>query len=221
MEKDTYQARIAAELFGSSPQSLGSYFKVYDNLIARSDGYVLQIEEPDSQHTKSITDDEILLAAAILRSDPTLTLEKARQQLKAKLGTAFSAQQLERAIQISVRAMLLVDCTGRGYVWRPDERLVDFTSRCFPKPMAPSAAVNKRPLKAWKLKKRNRLKFRGTDNLARHLLLDLDHADGPTLFLFRYMAFVKVQLDRLDREKFQKDDDMLECLRRYTPLSLH
>jgi hypothetical protein len=220
MANKTYRVRIASELFDTTPESLGSYFRVYDNLIARSDGFVLQIEDPDSKHTQSITDTEILLAAEILRSDPTLTLGKAGEQLQEKVGAAFSAQQLQRAIQIAVRAMLLIECTGQEYSWRLDEPLVDFASRCLPRALAPSGAVNKRPLKAWKLKARFRLEFKGTDNLARHLQLDPDHPDGPTLYLFRYTAFIKVQLDRLER-KVQNEDGMLECLKRYAVHQSH
>jgi hypothetical protein len=149
-----------------------------------------------------------------LRNDPTLTLKEASEQLKAKLVVEFSAQQLERAIQISVRAMLLIECTG-DHVWQPDEPLVDFASRCLPRPLSPSGAVNKKPLKAWKLDARVRLNFKGTGSLARHLKLDPNHRDGPTLYLFRYTEFIKVQLDRLEREGVGKEDAMLKCLKRY------
>jgi hypothetical protein len=55
--------------------------------------------------------------------------------------------------------------------------------------------------------------LKGTDNLARHLLLDPSHPDGPTLYIFQYTAFLKAQLDRLRQQNFHKDSDTLACLK--------
>jgi hypothetical protein len=220
MTGDTYRARIASELFGSAPLSLGSYFAVYDNLIARSDGHALQIEEPEPEHTKTVTHADILLAAEILRRDPTLTLDQASEELGRRLSTACSTRQLTLTILTSVRAMLMLDCTAPGDGWQPTERFVDFASRCFPKTTTVSAALkqamaDQKSMKAWKLRARCNLSFRGTENLARHLLLDPVHPGGPTLYLFHYAAFIKAQLDRLKREGFDKEADVPACLARH------
>ena len=224
MTSDGYRARVASGLFGGTPHSLGSYFKVYDNLIARGDVHVLQIEEPEAEpeHTNTITHDDILLAAEILRSDPTLTVDQASEQLRTRLSTACSTRQSTLTMLLAIRAMLMLeaDCTGPGSGWRSGERFVDFASRCFPKASAMSVAVmgaleDRKAMKAWKLKARFNLSFRGTDDLAHHLLLDPLHPDGPTLYLFHYAAFIKAQLDRLRRESLQGEEDILVCLKRH------
>ncbi|KAK4106358.1 hypothetical protein N658DRAFT_16379 [Parathielavia hyrcaniae] len=212
------QPKVVCLLPRSSASSLGSYFKVYDNLIARGDVCVLQIEEPEFEHTKPISHHDILLAAEILRGNPTLTLNQASQQLGARMSVAYSARQLELAVLLSVRAMLMLDCTVPAHGWHPTEPFVDFASRCFPKDSSISTAVkeameNTKSLKAWKLKSRCNLAFRGTDNIAHHLQLDPFHPDGPTLYLFRYTAFIKAQLDRLGVEDFNQEADMLACLK--------
>jgi hypothetical protein len=204
-------------LFGSLPRALGSYFRVYDNLIARSDVYVLQIEEPEFEHTNPITHDDIILAAEILRSNPTLNLDQASEQLGLRRSTSCSTRQLKLAILLSVRAMLMLDCTAQRSAWESSERFVDFASRCFPKAATISVAVRKamedqKSMKAWKLRAKLKLSFKGTDNLAHHLLLDPLHPEGPTLYIFHYAAFLKAQLDHLKRENFQKEDGILTCL---------
>ncbi|KAL2128568.1 hypothetical protein VTI74DRAFT_9009 [Chaetomium olivicolor] len=221
VRSETERERVAAGLFGTTPPALGSYFRVYDSLIARTDVYVLQIESPESGQwdpVKAITHDEILDAADILRGNPTLTFDQATERLQARRGTARSAQQSRLAMLVSVRAMLMVDCTGLVDGWQPSERFVDFVSRYFPQTAVPSAAArsameNQTSMKAWKLRARFRLVFKATDNLARHLLLDPSHPDGPALYVFHYTAFLKTQLDRLKREGSQKDSDILTSLK--------
>jgi hypothetical protein len=220
MNGDTYRTQIASELFGTGPLSLGSYFVVYDNLIARNEAHALQIEEPEPEHTKPVTHADILLAAEILRGDPTLTLNQASEELGARLDTVCSPRQLTLTILTSVRAMLMLNCTAPGDGWQPAERFVDFASRCFPKTTPVSAAVkqamgDRKTMKAWKLRARCNLSLRGTDNFANHLLLDPIHPDGPTLYLFHYAAFIKAQLDRLKRENFDKEADIGACLARH------
>lgn len=178
-------------------------------------------------HTTPITRQDILIAAESLRGDPSLTLSQASQQLSARLNTPRSARQLELTILLSVRDIFMFDCPGKGNEWQPSEPFVDFASRCFPTTSATSVAVkqaieDQKSMKAWKLKAKFRLSFRGTDNLARHLHLDPSHPDGPTLYLFRHSTFIKAQLRGLEQEILQKqdglqrEDGMPACLKRYT-----
>ncbi|KAK3301868.1 uncharacterized protein B0T15DRAFT_325805 [Chaetomium strumarium] len=178
--------KVSAEPFATTASSLGSYLRVFDNLIARSDVHVLQVEEPDPRGAaaiRAITYNDILIAAKILRSNPTLTLDEAAEQLWARLGTTCSARQPRLTMRVSVRAMFMIDCTGPVDGWLPNERFDDLASRVFPRALAISTAAkeamnDRKSMKAWKLKARFRLHCRGTDNLARHLLLDLSHPDG-------------------------------------------
>ncbi|KAG7284001.1 hypothetical protein NEMBOFW57_010359 [Staphylotrichum longicolle] len=220
MAGDSYRIRIASGLFDCAPQSLGSYFDVYDKLLARGDVHALQIEDPEPgiEHLDPITDDDILLAAGILRSDPTLTLDQAIEQLRTRLGTGHSSWQLRRTILLSVRAALMLDAeTGlaRPRVrWQPSEPFVDFASRCIPSAPAMSATVmealdGRNTMKAWKLKSRLNLSFEGTDDIAFHLYLDREHPNGPTLYLFHYLAYIKARLYGLKRVNLHGEDNML------------
>ncbi|KAH7111490.1 hypothetical protein B0J13DRAFT_272385 [Dactylonectria estremocensis] len=212
-----YQTQIATELLGTTARSFDSYFKIYDDLIARSDVHVLQIEEPGPEDSNHISHDGILAGARVLRENPKLTLDQASQQLGARLNRTHSRQQLKFAILVAVRAMLMLDCAvsgGHWESWQPSERLVDFVSKCFPKNLRQSdqvvqAMAHQKSMKAWKLKARLGISFKGTDNLARHLLLD---SEGPTIYLFHHTAFLKAQLDRLQKENFGKEDDVSTCL---------
>ncbi len=223
MACDDDRKRVAAELFGTNPPDLGLYFRVFDSLLARRGDYVLQFEDPepgDRIPPTPITHDDVLEVAAVLRRDPTLTLDQASEQLKTQPGTVRPTQQLRTTMLVSAQALLMLDFTEPMDAWQPNERFVDFVSRRIPKAGGFSAAAklaieNQRSMKAWKLRARFRLSFKGTDDLASHLLLDSSHPDGPTLYIFHYTAFLKAQLGRLRQQNFQKDSDILACLKMY------
>ncbi|KAH6850364.1 hypothetical protein B0I37DRAFT_112381 [Chaetomium sp. MPI-CAGE-AT-0009] len=221
MASDNERKRVAAELFGTSPPALGFYFRVYDSLLARREDSVLEFEDSEPVNrtpTRPITHSDVLEVATVLRRNPTLTLDQASEQLRTQQGTIRLTQQLRHTMLVSAQALFMLDFTGPVDTWQPSERFVDFVSRCIPKTArfsapAKSALENQRSMKAWKLRARFRLSFKGTDNLARHLLLDPSHPDGPTLYIFHYTAFLKAQLDRLRQQKFHKDSDTLACLK--------
>ncbi len=175
------------------------------------DVYALEIEG----HKNPVTQDHILIAANILYGNPTLTLAQAGQELGAKLRKPRLERSLELTILESVRTILMFNCPREADEWKPSERFVDFASRCFPTTPARSVAPTQRSMKAWKLNEKYGLSFSGTDDLARHLYLDLSHPAGPTLFLFRHGGFIKKQLDGLKQATFQEDDGIPVCLKRY------
>jgi hypothetical protein len=168
----------------------------------------------------------ILIAAEILRGNPALTLAQAGAQLGTRLNTECSASQLELAVLISVRTMLKFDCPGKGTEWKRGESFVGFASRCFPTTSYASVAAVKqaiegqRSMKAWKLKTKFQLSFKGTGDLARHLHLDLSHSKGPRLYLFWHLAFIQAQLGDLERDKVHKEAELPACLVRYIVLSI-
>ncbi|KAK4172175.1 hypothetical protein QBC36DRAFT_390612 [Triangularia setosa] len=225
MASNSDRKRVAAELFDTTPLALGFYFRVYDSLLARGGEYVLEVEESELGNrtpTRPISHSDVFEVAAVLRRDPTLTLNQASEQLRTQTrtqsGTICLTQQLNYTMRVSAQALLMLDFTEPVDTWEPSERFVDFVSRCIPKKagfsaVAKSALENQRSMKAWKLRARFRLSFKGTDNLARHLLLDPSHPDGPTLYIFHYTAFLKAQLDRLRQQNFHKDSDTLACLK--------
>ncbi len=191
---------------------------MYDSLFAPKEDYVLQFEDSDPQaRTKPVTHNDILAAAAVLRRDPALTLDQASEQLAARSGIACSAQEFRFTLLVSTQALLMLDSTGQADRWQPDERFVDFVSRRIPETAGPCSAAlkaateNQRSMKAWKLRARFRLSFKGTDNLARHLLLDPLHPDGPTLYIFHYTAFLKAHMDRLGEAEFSSKRFRYAC----------
>ncbi|KAK6858314.1 hypothetical protein PG995_006013 [Apiospora arundinis] len=216
----SYRDQISNQLFGSTNRSFDFYFKVYDSLVSHND-YVLQIEDLSYTSPITITHDDILAATNVLRDDPALTLDQACSILRERLRPRLcSNQQLKRAITISVRITLMLDCDRNLDAWKPDERFVDYVSVRFPRTSGPSETVkevmaSKKSIKAWKLKTRCRLSFRGTDILARHLALDPSHPDGPTLYIFHHTTFLKAHLDRLKVLGIDIENGILPCLRRH------
>jgi hypothetical protein len=224
MTSNANRKRIAAELFATTPPALGSYFRVFDSLIARSDVHVIQIEEPDpgqASPIRAITHNDILIASRILRGNPIFTLDEAAARLREELGTTCSVQQSRITMLVSVRAVFMIDSTGPGNRWRPSESFDAFGGRTFGRVGTPidkatrEAMKDQTSIKAWKLKARFGISFRGTDDLARHLVLDQSHPGGPTLYIFHHAGFLKAQLDHAKQQKFDKDADVATCLKRH------
>jgi len=212
-----HRGRLARELFGTSSASLESYFRLYDNLMAWNEVYILNVDDADPTSPNTITHDDILQALQLLRSQPALSYDQLVSELVLRLGKSHTKTCIEILVQISVRAMLMLDMTDSKDTWRAGERFVDFVSRSFPRASGMDASVrgaleHHKAMKAWKLKARCNIAFKGTDNLARHLLLDTLHPNGPTLYIFQCTAFLKAQLARLRRENIRKEDDLSACI---------
>jgi hypothetical protein len=219
-----YRARISTKLFCSTHRLSDSYFKVYDALLSQSLYLSIQIEAPRSQHaTPATTHEDVLTAAHILRKNPQLTLQEAEDELGSKLTGSRQEHQLRRTLFIAVRTMIMLDCHPEGpdsNSWQSDERYTDFMDRSFPRTTTSKdddvqRLVDRNALKAWKLQTRFGVKFRGTDTLSRHLLLDTTHANGPTLYLFHHTSFLKAQQDCLAAKGIEKEADVPTCLERF------
>lgn len=217
MAHQEHRDRLARELFGVSSASLESYFRIYDNLMAWNEVYILHVEDANPELPNTVTHDDILRAVQLLRRQPALSFDQVVSQLVAQFHNSHTKTCIEILVQISVRIMLMLDLTDSKDMWQGDERFVDFVSRSFPRAASVNAATrgaleHHKAMKAWKLKARCNISFKGTDNLARHLLLDTLHPNGPTLYLFQCTAFLKAQLARLRRENFAKDDGVSICI---------
>ncbi|KAK3896782.1 hypothetical protein C8A05DRAFT_39667 [Staphylotrichum tortipilum] len=219
MASNNDHERVADELFGTVPPALGLYFHVYDSLLVHKGDYVLPFEDSVSPaRIRPVTNDGLLEAAAVLRRDPALTLDQTCEHLAARPGRTSGTHEFRLTTLVSTQAVFMLDSTEPAERWLPGERFVDFVSRRIPETAGISAAAksaveNQRSMKAWKLRARFRLLFKGTTNLAHHLLLDPLHPDGPTLYIFHYTAFLRAQLGRLHQHKVQKDPDTLACLK--------
>ncbi|KAK8112821.1 hypothetical protein PG984_013347 [Apiospora sp. TS-2023a] len=206
-----YRAQIAAELLGTNHRSFKSYFKVYDSLLAYSDdAYVLQIENPSSRIPSPITDEDILVSTRVLRDDPTLTLDQACDALKSKLiSRYYPRQQIKKAILLSARVMFMLGCEGS---WKPDERFVDYISKCFPRASSVPTAVksalsNKKSLKAWKLKNKCHLSFQSTNNIANHLEIMFQFDDHKSRYILERLVSGGFDEDCLQPEGYKISDD--------------
>lgn len=201
-----YKERVAAELFGTNPGALSSYFTVYNSLTSHN-----------GVSSKRVTHSDVLDVANILRSDPTLTLRQASELLGRQRGTT---ERMESIVQISAQALFLLDCTDWENRWLPHVRFSDFISNRIQKaeevsPAAISAFEKRGSMNAWKLRVEYGISFAGTNDISRHLLLDTSRPGQPTLYIFHYTPFLRVQLARLEQYNFPKDPDIVNCLRMY------
>ena len=140
-----------------------------------------------------------------LKASPDLT----RQELIEILFTQPTPpSDQERAINIAVRVMLMVNCSmtrqssvlleygSQKVPWNSDVPFSEYIANIFPKTDHPSIDEIKDKLKATKLKKQARLRFEPTDDLRNHLKLDKKRA---VVEIFHHTAFLKEHL-RLTRD---------------------
>jgi len=141
-----------------------------------------------------------------LKSNPDAT----RVEILERLFTDRPARSdQERAVNLAVRVMLMVNCStsrqssvllehGSGQVpWRGEIPFSEFVTSAFPKTDHPSIDEIKDSLRATKLKKRAGIRFEPTDDLRNHLKLDRKRA---VLEIFHHTAFLKEHL-RLTRDR--------------------
>ncbi len=141
-----------------------------------------------------------------LKSKPEVT----REEILEKLFTDRPARSdQERAINIAVRVMLMVNCStsrqssvllehgSQQVPWRGDIPFSEFITSIFPKTDHPSIDQIKDNLRATKLRKRAGIRFEPTDDLRNHLKLDRKRA---VVEIFHHTAFLKEHL-RLTRDQ--------------------
>ncbi|KAH7119253.1 hypothetical protein EDB81DRAFT_914798, partial [Dactylonectria macrodidyma] len=136
--------------------------------------------------------------------------DEAIQSLCKSLKTTPSESGIEIVINLAVQSMIMVDCAAKhwhatdfilgGYrpmSWLLTETFLNFVDRSFPVGLdsttqrVQAAVEDKSSMKAWKLQKRLGVRFRGTNNLAEHLLFD---PRSNCLYLFHHAEFLKAHL---------------------------
>jgi hypothetical protein len=195
---------------------LTPFFEYYKDSAA---AYEPEIKYQDTPALK--THEDLFQIIEALKADPILT----RAQLSAKIfGTQTETDLIpeleqQHAIDMAVRAMLMVNCAAQhrslGLVeqgvypvpWLDTISFADFVADIFPKTDNPiindhdeeevRLLSTKSALLARKLKKRTGIKFRATDDLRNHLKLDRRDA---VVELFHHTAFLKESL-RLTKDK--------------------
>ena len=187
---------------------LAQYFEYYEALTASYEPDIRQGETPALR-----THDDLLDVLEQMKSMPDTT----RAQLTGLLFQKRNRQQAppaadkERALDLAVKVMVMVNCSARrepsGQLeygphqipWASDVALGQYITNIFPMTDDPSlndedakASIDiKSSLTARRLKKRIGLKFQPTNNLGRHLKLD---RKTNTLEIYHHTAFIKEHL---------------------------
>jgi hypothetical protein len=141
-----------------------------------------------------------MLIVEELKSNPEVT----RNTLLEKIFSDRPARNdQERALNIAVRVMMMVNCASsrqssallehgdQQIPWGCDVPFSEFITSTFPTTDHPSIDHIKDNLRATKLKKRAGLRFEPTDDLRNHLKLDRKRA---VVEIFHHTAFLKEQL---------------------------
>lgn len=173
---------------------------------------VLQQNEAKTHHPGTVDHDAIVLAGKILKEDTELTFSGAKIALRKELHGALSTRDIELTLNLTVQAMVMVDpniknAHGRNHTigsyrpatWLPEESFESFISDCF-REVSPERADRVATalrdswlLRASALKKRLGIVFKGTDNIAQHLVCDFDR-DRRVIYLFHHVAYMRAHL---------------------------
>lgn len=194
------------DLFGAEEKfnSFSTYFKTYDSLTVPQYA-TIQIQPPTLN-----SHDDIRKLALELKANPQCTREEFKRQLFPKeLKDSEASVEQERAINVAVQLMFMIDCSDKdrhceGYEiggfrpvnWDGSERFTEFVKRVFPTGVSNmekvrTALKEKNALKCWKLRKRAHINFLPTNNLAEHLLYD---PRDNVVRIFCQTAFLKAHL---------------------------
>ncbi len=185
--------------------TLSRYFKFYTSVTcpSTSEASSIQVDNPAFK-----THADILDCVKILRLNPKLTRE---QFVSVSIpDEGVSIRDKDDATKTVVRIGFMLECLLKdkysegfevgGYVparWELTEPFDGFIQRAFLR--SSNCILNqgfkeyKKDLKAWKLNKRHRIKFRPTDNIMEQLLYD----PGPLVVkIFHHTSYLKAQLAR-------------------------
>ncbi|KAK4449844.1 hypothetical protein QBC34DRAFT_494267 [Podospora aff. communis PSN243] len=221
-----YRSKIAAALLGR-PGDFPAYFRLYDELFNfGTGGHIIEfgISPPRVPGRQPTDHDMILTAAQLLKTNTNLTPEAAGRALLKQLPPGRSQGEIDFVLNLAVQAMYMVDANIRGsdgsfYAtgksWNQGEAFVDFVARCFPQVSAERqehiamVIEERKALKAWKLRDRLNISFKGTDNLANHLLFD---PRNRVVYVFHHAAYLKAHLDLWSERPAAKDAGISSAL---------
>ncbi|OCL12556.1 hypothetical protein AOQ84DRAFT_419352 [Glonium stellatum] len=203
------RTKISERLLGKADE-FPAYFELYESLVAHGSAHIIQIDQP--RESDSASHDDILWIVELLKGNPRVTWAELNSQVHEQNLSSITTSGINKAVNIAVQAMIMVDCAARDrhsttyevdsyrpISWEPSEPFLDFVQRAFPRDSEgdrrriKQALRNRYILKAWKLKKRLGVTFRMTDNLMEHLLYD---SHNQVLYLFHQTAFLKAHLKR-------------------------
>ena len=186
-----------------------AWSRTYDDLVTRRK---TRIGPPTA--IPVLLDSQVLEIAGLLKSNPRWTRIEALSKLPRGSKQEFSDEDVENALDIAVQAMLMIDSVAtRGHAadfrlgglrpkcWASNDSFVQFLESSFPKAVdfsrISSVMEDQDSLKSWKLAKKLKITFKGTNNLADHLLYDSRY---NTLYLFHHVAWLNAHLGGLAYE---------------------
>lgn len=199
----TERQRIIQEICHSnldhvSNTHFDAFMRFYASIFhGRQNTFAVSIQNPVFE-----THADVIEAILLLRRNATLSKSSFQDQ-------AFGdAEELEKeyAARLAVKVAFMIDCASKddfsdGYKlhgsfpvkWAATQSFIEFLECAFPttetRPF--HARPSNRSMKAWKLKKRNGIRFIPTNDLVQHLLYD---PQASTIKVFHQAAFIKAQL---------------------------
>ncbi|KAK4448738.1 hypothetical protein QBC34DRAFT_406654 [Podospora aff. communis PSN243] len=227
---EQYTNKIRTELL-RKPGEFRAYFRVYHLIFRQYTGDHI-ISEPANPYQQPLSHDAVLTAASTLKANPKHTPETAVSELRVLLQQDHQDRVLKFAVNLAVQAMLMLDvnlidslttdCSihkDRRPKWASGEPFVDFVTGSFPRvstergERVASVLEDKKSLKAWKLERRLHIIFRGTDNIADHLLFN---PNTGVVYLFHHAAYIKAHLSTWSGHEAPKGVGIATALERGT-----
>lgn len=202
------QQNIALDLLGTSGDFV-AWTRLYDDLVTRRR---TRIGPPTASPV--VSNSQILEIVGLLKSNPYLTRIEALSSLSKGSKQEDPDEDVENALDIAVQAMFMTDSVAtRGHAsdfrlgglrpkyWASNDSFVQFLKSSFPRaavsPKICSVMADQDSLKSWKLAKKLKITFKGTNNLSDHLLYDSRY---NTLYLFHHVAWLNAHLGGLAYE---------------------
>lgn len=213
--------RIVQEICHSKSHNLSNahfhtFLRFYTStLIGGKTSFSIGIQEPVFR-----THADVIEAVLSLRRNATLTKSSFQDQA---FGNAEDLEK-EYAARVAVKVAFMVDCASKDdfsdsyqlyrsfpVKWAATQNLIEFLQGAFPttetRPF--HTRSSNRLMKAWKLKKRNGIRFMPTNDLVQHLLYD---PYSSTVKIFHQAAFIKAQLWHTG--KLSLDTDFADSVQR-------
>lgn len=185
--------------------TFSSYFRFYSSATcpSSSEATSIQVDNPAFN-----THADILGCVKSLRMNPKLT--RGEFVNASLLKEDVSARDKDDATRTIVRVGFMLDCSLKdkysegfevgGYIpakWESNEPFDAFVERAVVRNSKNDRTSEfkqyKKDLKAWKLKKRQKMKFRPTDNIMEHLLYD---PETRIVKVFHHTSYLKAHLAR-------------------------
>ncbi|KAF3025714.1 hypothetical protein E8E14_014221 [Neopestalotiopsis sp. 37M] len=230
----TYRRDLVEKILGK-PGKYPAYFRVYDELfdVGRAD----YLAEHQSQYDPApINHAAILTATQRLKNNSTLSLQEIRGVLSGDLHIQ-SKLRIDSIITLATQAMLMADVNIRAQhmpnyslgnyyhpEWRDDQSLIEFITSCFVK-VSPAQEGNvvhvledRASLTAGNLSSRVGLRFKGTNNIADHLLLDTGNL---TLYFFHHAEYIRAHLGTWGGINSAKTASLEEALKKFEFSLIH